>query len=79
MQVRKLSNFLVDKLINEFYFQRSMPKLMQKTKNIDPDDILTEEDLKDIEQARKEFAAGKTIPLDRLMKELGLNVRRRAR
>jgi len=55
-----------------------MPKLVHKTKRTDPDDVLTEMDLTDIEKARKEYAAGETVSWKEVKKRLGVGVRRSA-
>ena len=43
-----------------------------KNNMVDPDCILTEDDLESIEEAEREYKEGKTISHEQLKKELGL-------
>lgn len=48
-------------------------------KQVDPDTILDEEDLKAIKQARRELAEGKAVSWEEVKRRLGVRVRRQVR
>ena len=54
-----------------------MPKLVHK--KVDPDTILDESDIAALKEAEREEAAGELVSHEKLMRELGVRVRRRVR